>query len=179
MHALAYLFIAVAIFLRFAVALEFLPYPFSFAAVGAALLFFGARGPMHRWYVPLGAFILADLALTRFVYNYAFPADQLASFAWYGAILWLGTRLRRDPAPLKLAGAALTASVSFFLVSNFAVWAVWNLYPKTLEGLLMSYAAGVPFFRWAPVGDLFFVALFFGSAALLEAMARSRAQAAA
>jgi hypothetical protein len=179
MHALAFLFLAVAIFLRFAIALQVLPYPYSFAAVGAALLFFGARGPARYWYAPLVALIAADLALTRFVYEYAFPADHLVTFLWYGAILWLGTRLRPDAAPLRLAGAALATSVSFFLVSNFAVWAVWTMYPKTWEGLLMSYTAAIPFFRWAPVGDLLFTAVFFGTAALLEARSHAHTRTAA
>jgi len=58
--------------------------------------------------------------------------------------------------------------VSFFLISNFAVWAVWSMYPKTASGLAMSYVAGLPFFRNAVVSDLFFAAMFFGIGYLLS-----------
>ena len=42
-----------------------------------------------------------------------------------------------------LAGAALVTSISFFLISNFAVWAVGGMYPKTLPGLAACYVAGL------------------------------------
>ena len=33
------------------------------------------------------------------------------------------------------------------VISNFAVWAAWNMYPKTLAGLATAYGAALPFFR--------------------------------
>jgi len=63
---------------------------------------------------------------------------------------------------LRVGAASLVGSVSFFVVSNFAVWAVWNMYPKTLGGLGACYVAAVPFFRNAVVSDLLFAAAFFG-----------------
>lgn len=174
MHTLAYIFLAFAVGLRFAVALEILPYPFNFAAVGAALLFFGAFVERRwQWGIALGAAISADLLLTRLVYALPFQWDILATFAWYGAILWIGSLLRQNATPLRLGGAALSASVSFFLVSNFAVWALTDLYPKTLAGLMTSYTLAIPFFRSTVAGDLFFTAVFFTSAALLQGWARA------
>src|SRR6202034_1868076 len=89
------------------------------------------------------------------------------------AILWLGTQLRENSSWLRVAGAALASSVSFFVVSNFAVWACWSMYPKTLAGLMTCYAAGIPFFRRGVAGDLLFSAVMFGLPALSAALARS------
>jgi hypothetical protein len=175
MHMLAYIFLAFAIGLRFAVALEVLPYPFNFAAIGAALLFFGAFVERRRqWGIALAAAVTADLVLTRFVYALPFQWDILATFAWYAAILWLGSLLRHNAGALRVGGAALTASVSFFLVSNFAVWAFTGLYPKTLAGLMTSYTLAIPFFRSTLAGDLFFTAAFFATAALMQGFARAQ-----
>jgi len=86
----------------------------------------------------------------------------MITWAWYAGVVLLGGMLARKASAVRVAGASLAGSVSFFLLSNFAVWAVWNMYPKTAGGLAMCYAAGLPFFRNAVVSDLFFAAVFFG-----------------
>jgi hypothetical protein len=96
------------------------------------------------------------------------------TWAWYAAILWLGTSLRENSNWLRVGGAALASSVSFFLLSNFAVWACWNMYPKTMSGLMTCYAAGLPFFQRALAGDVLFAAAMFGLPAIATALADSR-----
>src|SRR5271165_852211 len=155
---LAYLFLVFAV----AVHMRFLPLPYSFAPVTAALLYFGARRPRKEMWIPVAALAVAGLYLSRSVYAYAFSADLLVTWAWYAAIVLLGGLLAKNASVLRVGAASLTASVSFFLVSNFAVWVVWNMYPKTAGGLAMCYVAGLPFFRNAVVSDLFFSAAFFG-----------------
>jgi hypothetical protein len=67
-----------------------------------------------------------------------------------------------------IAGTTLLSSLTFFLVTNFVVWAGWDLYPKTAAGLLACYVAGIPFFGWSLLGDVFYVTLFFGAFGLAE-----------
>ena len=172
---LAYLYLVIA------VALRFLPHNgfWNFTPVGAALLFFGARQSRRHLWVPVALLALSDVLLTTVVYRYPFTADHLVTWAWYGAALLLGRLLRENAKPARVLGAALATSISFFLVSNFAVWgvghAVDNMYPKTLAGLLACYQAAVPFFRYTLAGDLIFSAVFFGIAALLESRHRAAA----
>jgi len=65
-----------------------------------------------------------------------------------------------------LIGCSLISSVLFFLATNFAWWP-WNeLYPHTVDGLVLSYERGLPFFRNTLCGDLFFAVSLFGSYAL-------------
>jgi hypothetical protein len=68
----------------------------------------------------------------------------------------------------QVSGAALAASVLFFVVTNFAVWAHGRLYPLTWSGLAACYTAAIPFFRNSLLGDAAFTALLFGGLALLE-----------
>ena len=35
----------------------------------------------------------------------------------------------------RILGVSLLASVSFFVVSNLAVWAAWGMYANTLGGM--------------------------------------------
>jgi hypothetical protein len=154
---LAYLFLVFAV----AVHLRFLPLPFSFAPVTAALLYFGARMPRRQMWVPVAALAASGVYLSRVTYGYPLTPDLLVTWAWYTGIVLLGGSLAKNASALRVGAASLTASVSFFMVSNFAVWAVWNMYPKTASGLAMCYVAGLPFFRNAVVSDLFFTAIFF------------------
>jgi hypothetical protein len=166
---LAYLFIIFAILAR----MPFMPHPWSFTPVAAALLYFGARGPRRQLWVPFALMAASDVILTKFVYSYPFRWDQLVVWAWYAAILLLGTRLRENSNWLRIGGVALASSVSFFVVSNFAVWASGTMYSKTVSGLMTCYAAGVPFFRRGLAGDMLFTAAMFGLPAVTAAVARS------
>lgn len=161
------------IFVVFAVAIRFLPHPWQFTPVAAALLFFGARGSKRAMWLPLVLLAASDLILNKFVYNYPFGADQFVIWAWYAAILWLGTGLRERQKPLPIIGAALASSISFFVISNFMVWVAGTMYPMTWAGLLTCYDAAIPFFRHTLEGDLLFTSAMFATPVVLHALAGS------
>jgi len=172
---LAYFFVLFAVASR----MPFMPHPWNFTPVAAALLYFGARGARQQLWVPFVLLAASDVVLTKFVYGYPVTWDHYVTWAWYAAILWLGTNLResaslRDAKDcLRVGGASLAGSVSFFIVSNFAVWACWgDLYPKTFSGLMTCYAAAIPFFRHTLAGDMVFTTLMFGIPAAVALLAR-------
>jgi len=171
---LPYVFVLLAIavwFLPFMGPLNVLPHAWHFTPLAASLLFFGARGSRRQMWIPLVLLAATDVVLTKFVYASTFSWDQLVIWAWYAAILWLGTNLRQKAGFWRVLGAALTSSVSFYLISNFAVWAAWpNMYPRSFAGLMTSYAAAIPFFRGTIESDLFFSLAFFGTPVLLHAL---------
>lgn len=160
-------------FVLLAVAVRFMPHPWMFTPVAGSLLFFGARGTRKQLWIPFVLLVASDLILTRFYYKYPFNVDQLVVFAWYGGILWLGTRLGKVAKPLPIVGAALASSVSFFLITNLMAWAWLDMYPKNFAGILMSYTAGIPFFRHALGGDLLFTCAMFATPVVLKALAGS------
>jgi len=155
---LAYLFVIFAA----AVHIRFIALPFSFTPVVAALLYFGARMPRKQMWVPVALLAASDVYLTRVTYGYPLTADHFVTWAWYAAILLLGSVLIKGFSPLRIGASTLIGSVSFFVVSNFAVWMVWQMYPKTFGGLTTCYVAGLPFFRNAIISDMLFTAAFFG-----------------
>lgn len=170
---LAYLFVLLAIISRF------LPHPegwVQFTPLGAALLYFGSRAALRRMWIPMAALIAADIYLTKVSYAYPLTADHVVTWAWYaGVILLGGALLGRQVSPLRVAAGSLAASIAFFLVSNLAVWAVWQMYPKTLAGLATAYVAAIPFFRNQALSDLVFSAVLFGFGALVERRAEKPA----
>jgi hypothetical protein len=164
------------LFVIFAAAFRFAPHPMSFTPIAASLLFFGARSRRKYFWVPMLLLPLADVLLTKFVYAYPFSlSDHLVSWVWYAAMLGLGTTLRGQIRPIRILGTSVAAAVSFFLVSNFAVWAAYtNMYPRSVAGLSMAYLAGLPFFRNEVVADLVFSAAFFATPVLWRALTRAK-----
>lgn len=155
---LAYLFVVLA----FAVHIRWVALPWSFTPVVAALLYFGARMPRRQMWIPVAMLAASDVYLTRVTYGYPLTADHFVTWGFYAAAILLGGAIIKGFSPLRIGAASLAGSVSFFLVSNFAVWAVWQMYPKSVAGLMTCYAAGLPFFRNAVISDLLFSAAFFG-----------------
>ncbi len=156
---LAYVFLAVAI------AFRFLPHPMNFTPIAAALLYFGAKRTRRELWIPLAALAGVDVLLNR-MYGYEFSFGYLATWAFYAAVIALGALLVSKTSLVRVAGASLASSVTFFVISNFVVWVGWSMYTKNLAGLVECYAAAVPFFRNTVVSDLLFSAAFFGLPAL-------------
>jgi hypothetical protein len=157
------------LFVILAIAIRFMPHPWHFTPLAASLLFFGARGSRRQMWIPVVLLAATDVVLTKYFYAYHFTWDQLIIWAWYAAILWLGTNLRGKAGFWRVVGAAVTSSVSFFVVSNFAAWvAMPGLYPRSLTGLMASYVAGIPFFRGTAESDLFCSLAMFATPAFLH-----------
>lgn len=137
------------LFVVFAAITRIVPHPwFGFTAVGASLLVFGARRSPKFFLLPVLALAGVDYYLTVFAYNYPFHIQSyLVTWAWYLGACWIGYAcLRKRTGALRVVGAALASSTSFFLISNFAVWAGSIMYPHTASGLATCYVVGLPFY---------------------------------
>jgi hypothetical protein len=165
---LAYLFVLIAVAVRMMAGTgEFATY--GFTPVGAALLFFGSRMPRKQFWIPVALLIGSDLYLNLKVYGIALTWDQTVVWAWYAGACFIGVLLRGRIKPHFVLGAGLGSAVSFFVVSNFAVWASGHLesYPMTFAGLLACYTAAIPFFQKGLASDLLFSAIFFSVPVLI------------
>jgi len=134
-----------------------LPHPPNFAPIAAMALFGGAyfNKKSLAFVIPLVAMFLTD-AIIGF-YSYAWMV-----YISFALIVLAGMVMLRKINVKNILIASLTASVSFFAITNFGVWALGTLYPKTPAGLMESYIAAIPFFQNALIGDLFFVGVMFG-----------------
>ena len=152
--------------------------PLNFTPVAASLLFFGARAPRRWLALPAGLLIASDVYLNLHA-GYRVTPDLIITWGWYVAVLFFAGLLREHHKTAHVAGASLVASVSFFLVSNFAVWAVWEMYPRTLAGLGACYVAAIPFFRNTLVSDMVFTLAMFSVPVLVGYFSESRSRQAA
>jgi hypothetical protein len=160
-----------------------IPHEPNFAPI-AGMALFGAANFRNRWLaflVPLAAMFVSDLALGWAVHLGVYDGGWMAStkgfhmgsiviYATFAVITAMGLVLRRSHSIPLLAGMTLTGSLTFFVVTNFAVWALGegNLYPRTLDGLVTCYVQAIPFFHKTLAGDVFYVTLLFGCFALAE-----------
>lgn len=164
----SYFFVLMAVFTRI------LPHPWwNFTAVGASLLVFGARRSPKFFLLPVLALAATDYYLTVFAYNYPFHVQfYLVTWAWYLGACWMGWAFLRNRASAgRVVGAALSASTSFFLASNFAVWIGSVMYPHTLSGLATCYLAGLPFYRNDVLSTTLLTSAVFGVPVLARRMA--------
>jgi hypothetical protein len=156
-------FIALALMILTAAASRLIPHPPNFTPVAAIALFGGAKFADRRvaLLVPLAALFLSDIVL-------GFHALMPVIYATFGLIVALGFRLRHNGNGLRIATATVVSAVLFFLLTNFGVWALGTLYPRTLNGLMECYVAAIPFFRNMLLGNVLYSALLFGGVTLAE-----------
>ncbi len=170
----AYLLLLVAVLSRL------LPHAgwWNFTAVGGALLYFGARRPWREMLVPLAALMATDYFLTVSSYHYAFAWQvYLPTWAWYGMAMVLGRILLTSRTSfVRVAAGALLGPTSFFMLSNYAVWASGWMYPRTLGGLGACFAAGVPFYRNDLASTAIVAGLVFGVPVLVRRMSAAPTQ---
>jgi hypothetical protein len=174
---IAYLLLLLAVLSRIFV----LPHPewMNFSAEGAALLYFGARRPWREMVTPLAVLIATDFCLTVYAYHYPFHwQSYVTTWAWYAAAMVLGWILLSAKTTFARVGAgALLGPTSFFVVSNYAVWAGSGMYPHTLAGLSACFAAAIPFYRNDLASTAILLAAAFGVPALVRRMQAQRVEA--
>lgn len=164
-----YINIAIVIALVvFVVAARTAPHPANFAPVAAVALFGGAVLP-RRWAVvaPLLAMIASDLIiglhpLVLFTWG-SFALIALASSAWL-----------KGMSPIKIGLSSIGASVFFYVVTNFGVWAQGKMYAMNMHGLIDCYINALPFFRGTLAGDLFYTGVLFSVYAFVAYVVRGR-----
>jgi hypothetical protein len=174
----AYLLLLFAVLTRLALAATPHPEWFNFTAVGGALLYFGARRSWREMLAPLAVLTATDFFLTTSVYHYGFRAnDYLPTWAWYVAAMVLGQILLKSRTTfVRVAAGALLGPTSFFLLSNYTVWAAGTMYPRTLSGLSTCFVAALPFYRNDLISTTLVCALAFGVPVLVRRLQGAPAQ---
>ena len=119
-----------------------------FAAIGlAAGSLFGIS--LAAASVPIVALVISNMVLPGY-------GSTIMTFVVYVSLacpVLFGSLVQRQ-GWVAVLGGSLASSLIFFITTNFATWALSELYPHTLSGLTTCYIAALPFYRWMPVGDV-------------------------
>jgi hypothetical protein len=165
--------------LVFAILSRVVPHPgwLNFTALTGGLLYFGARRPWREMLAPLAALMAIDYLLTVFAYHYTFQWQAyVITWAWYLAVMVLGRILLSSRTTfVRVASGTLLGPTTFFVVSNYAVWAGGDMYPHTMSGLMACYAAAIPFYRNDLISTAIVAGVAFGVPVLVRRMGRAQA----
>lgn len=143
---LAVLVILVLVFFRL------IPHPPNFTPILAISVFSGIKfkSNLFSYFVPVLAMFLSDAII-------GFHSGMYLIYA----TLIIAAAVSKRFNNLNLA--ALSSSFLFFLITNFHVWVISSIYPKTLLGIIECYTLALPFFAMTLLSTFFFTySLFYG-----------------
>lgn len=170
-----------------AIVMRLVPHIPNFAPITAAALFAAAYLPRkYALLVPLAAIAVSDYLLLYInpfspqIFNFSQiqPISALVNpttlWVWGSFMIsgLLGLALQKHRSVARIGAITVLASLQFYLITNFGVWAAGS-YARDLSGLATSLIAGLPFLRWTLLGDLFYAASFFGVYALATKPAKA------
>jgi len=148
--------------------------PYGFAPQIAMAIFGGAiiKDKRFAFLMPLLSMFISD-ALYEILYRngvgqlQGFYEGQVTNYILFGLMTFFGFFIKRFNVG-RIALASLAAPTAYFLLSNFMIWLSHSpdaglQRPKTLDGLLLCFADGVPFYEWSIAATLVFAAVLFGS----------------
>ncbi|MBN2820872.1 MAG: hypothetical protein JXP36_18005 [Bacteroidales bacterium] len=160
-----------SLFVLFAAFSRLIPHPPNFAPIGAMALFGAAYFSKKHiaLIIPVLSMWLSDIVINNTIYAKYFDGFTFfyQGFYWtYLAFVLIGLvgfLLLKRTKPHNILIASLSASILFFIISNFGVWTSGTMYTKDFRGLLTCYTVAIPFFKNSLMGDLVYCGILFGS----------------
>ena len=108
------------------------------------------------------AFIIPAVVMLISDVFIGFHSTMWAVYGAFGLIAFVGIYMQNRINVVSMIGASLGASLLFFILTNFAVWATGSWYPTNFAGLIECYVAGIPYFGRTIISDLLFTGVFVG-----------------
>jgi hypothetical protein len=118
----------------------------------------------NRWVaflLPLASLFAGDLFV-------GFHKLMFVVYASFAVSIAIGRWLAQASRVSRIGGAVLLGALQFFVVTNFAMWAIGGFYPRTSTGLAACFAAAIPFFWNTLAGDALYTGILFGGFRLAE-----------
>lgn len=145
--------------------------PFGFAPQIAMAIFAGAivKNKKYAFALPLVSMFISDavyqvLYVSGLTIIPGFYEGQITNYILFTLLTVVGFFIKKINV-VNVAAASIIAPTVYFILSNFFVWLSGTgglQHPKTFEGLMMTMADGVPFYKNSVWATLFFSALLFG-----------------
>ena len=141
-----YIKISIGIFLVLS-ASRIIPHPPNFTSLIAL-----------SFYIPavLGIKFIPMIVLCYLITDIFFGFHNILFFTWGSVILigYISTYLNNTS--LKRLSGATMGALLFFIITNFGVWIMGDLYDQNLNGFLLCYTLALPFFLNSLVSTIIF-----------------------
>lgn len=150
--------IIAAIFVLLGIGLRLVPHAANFAPIATIAMFGGVYfSKKIALILPLAAMMISDV----FIGFYDIKLMLSVYFSFLLCVIF-GFWLKDHKKWQTILVGSFLGAVLFFIITNFAVWAFYDWYPKDFSGLTQCFAMALPFFRNTLLGDMFFAGVFFG-----------------
>jgi membrane-associated HD superfamily phosphohydrolase len=161
--------VVVLVLIALAALSRLIPHEYNFTPIGAIALFAGTYITSKRlaFLLPLVTLFISDILL-EITSGTGFYRDMIFVYFSIALVVAIGFLLRGREQRQTIMVASLVSSMVFFFITNFGVFLMHDLYPKTGAGLISCYIAGIPFLKGTLMGDLFYNLVLFGSFALIR-----------
>ena len=161
----------------FVALLRLFPHPPNFAPVGAMALFGGVYLSKRYSIVTIVSTLLISDYFLLYINPFSahwinfstlysplalFHSTTVFVYASFVANILIGWLIAKNRSLFTIGAGSLAASLQFFLVTNFAVWAM-GMYTRGFDGLVQSYIMGLPFFKYTLFGDAYYTVALFGA----------------
>lgn len=158
-------------FIFFGAVLRVVPHVANFTPIGAIALFGGVylKDKKMALLAPLAAMMISDVFL-----GFDGLTSRLVIYSSFLLIGLIGLWVRSHKNIFTVIGGSLLGSTLFYLITNLVWLYPAKMYPHTWAGQMASYTNALPFFRPTILGDLFYVAILFGSYELVKAFQSSK-----
>jgi hypothetical protein len=147
--------------------------PYGFAPQWAIAVFAGAVIKDKKWafIIPVLSMFISDL-LYQVLYVggltsiQGFYEGQWQNYLLFALLVIVGFAIKKLNI-FQITAASFTAPTLYFLISNFLVWVSNGANrglgrPKTLNGLMLCYSDGIPFYQMSILATLIFSGILFG-----------------
>ncbi len=146
----------------------------SYTPVGAICLFSGAYFNRKWWafVLPLAMLFVSDLVINGVIYDGKYGliyGGWYFTYAVMAAIIVIGSLMTRQVNIKNILGASVGATLLFWLVLDFTVWAGGGINVVTgmplsrdFAGLIQCYAQGLPFAKNFFLGTVVYGTFLFG-----------------
>lgn len=108
--------------------------------------------------IPIITMVISDAVIG--FYDWRILISVYGSFALISLVSIVA---QKYPTLLPSGFVLISASLLFFLVTNFSVWFFSPWYEKSISGLLYCYTLGLPFLKNMLIGDVFYSVALFGT----------------
>jgi len=151
--------ISIILLILFTILSRFIPHPPNFTPVIGVGLFAGAtiNRRIFAFLIPFSIMFISDIFL-----------GLHTTMVWvYGSLIFVvlvGILITGKVKISTVLGGSVIGSILFFLATNFGVWITGGGYghPLTMNGLVLCYIDGIPFFMNTLGGTILYSGLLFG-----------------
>ena len=119
--------------------------------------------------IPILSMVISDLFI-------GFHSSMLAVYLCIVMNVFIGIFFIKRFTLLNYMYLSFLGACIFYIVTNFSVWMLSNMYPLTMEGLIMCYLLALPFFQNTLISSLFFGCLIFYTTITFDKYFEKKAQ---